>query len=154
MAERLTVNQNVAGSSPARGASKLRFVSAFCFSTPCVAFDVERRSSCCEGFERVFRDCMCVTSSLFHTIRLQTALHPTISYSHAFCLTDSYTCYASFYAQSGFTRGISVARIDFTHKVKAPSYRSDALTHTSQRNQLEPTEQHPSPNPAKPQESL
>ncbi|KWZ73519.1 hypothetical protein HMPREF3214_01291 [Alloscardovia omnicolens] len=37
-----------------------------------------------------------MTSSLFHTIRLQTALHPTISYSHAFCLTDSYTCYASF----------------------------------------------------------
>ena len=96
LAERLTVNQNVAGSSPARGASKPGCVSAFLLSTLCVAVDVERRSSCCEGFERVFRDCMCVTSSLILTIRLLTALHPTISYSNAFCLTDSYTCYASF----------------------------------------------------------
>ena len=137
------------GELPSRDSSRL-----FCFSTLCVAFDVERRSSCCEGFERFFRDCMCVTSSLFHTIRLQTALHPTISYSHAFCLTDSYTCYASFMHKMASHVAYRLRVSTFTHKVKAPSYRSDALMHTSQRNQLEPTEQHPSPNPAKPQESL
>ena len=52
----------------------------------------------------------------FCAIGLYTVFNSRGFYSLAFCLTDSYTCYASFDAQNGFARGISVARIDFTHE--------------------------------------
>ena len=51
--------------------------------------------------------------------------------------------------KNGFKTGITDACIDFTHKDEPYSRGSDVLTHDCQRNQLEPTEQHPHPNPTK-----